>query len=94
MQRAVPSTGQQIVVIHHGEISMRLIALSIVIFSGACMASVAYIVNALPNARQYSGELSTCGMLLIGGASILFVVEWFAGFTGQSRPAKSDLPLA
>ena len=57
---------------------MRLIALSIVIMAGAIMASAGAIADGMPNTHVYS-QLPTFGVLLVVGASALFVIEWWAG---------------
>jgi hypothetical protein len=55
---------------------MRLIALSIVILAGALMAAAGTIADALPNTRQYS-QLPLFGLLLVGVAGVMFVIEWW-----------------
>ena len=69
---------------------MRLISLSIIILAGAIMASAGTVADALPAARQYS-QLPICGLLLVGIAGVMFVVEWWPA---PARRAASHDPAA
>jgi hypothetical protein len=55
---------------------MRLVALSIVILAGALMAGAGVIADALPAARQHN-SLEACGLVVVGIAILLFVIEWW-----------------
>ena len=54
---------------------MRLMAISIVISSGAFGAGLGVIAESLPDAR-YRNELDTMGMVVAGIGLVLFVIEW------------------
>ena len=55
---------------------MRLIAISIVIFSGAVLAAAGTIAEALTPARVHIPS-GTFGLLLVGASTLLFVLEWW-----------------
>jgi hypothetical protein len=72
---------------------MRLIALSIVVLSGALMAGAGVLAEALPDARRYN-SLELFGLLLCAFGCVLLVVEWWSGLRWAQAEPRDRAPTA
>jgi hypothetical protein len=70
---------------------MRLIGLSILVLSGALMASAGTIANSLPGVARYN-DLPLYGLLLAGVATVMFIIEWWPISNAPSRALSSGKP--